>query len=384
MEDGKASDHGRNSGVPIVQPRLCDFSLYKGLIANTSSRILLSSNPTQDNSSTTEPHGKRIQKPSLTHPGREILEHEIEHSPGQEFFTIITDPDPDSDPESDHAIKVDESVSVWVDCDATDSIDPERACVFSMPSSVDSDDDSPSDKLVSCILVALGTDPVSVWLMYHYHIQEYCEVVNRWTNRLGEYQYQVFRSVEPKFASEIQDEFAELGDSSSYGNQYQDFRKLYTNEENMRPRRSKESFNQTEPLTQKVAHKHKLAFSDDESPSNSSDTSASSSSKITDHERVDFKLTANHESPPSSVHGNDDVSGDNHTSNDGGVDLALLAPDITVWHGIDSLDRKQVKVYLDSSHMWLDSSRRARTSTNEEKELFFKGKCIDIRALRFG
>lgn len=90
------------------------------------------------------------------------------------------------------------------------------------------------------VLLNLSTDPVSLWLMYNYHIMifDHTGDEKRWTNRLGEYHNKEFRGNygEPAFTSEVQDEFAGLGDISNYIHRYETFCKRYTNEDHMRPR----------------------------------------------------------------------------------------------------------------------------------------------------
>ncbi|KAL8710998.1 MAG: hypothetical protein Q9225_007200, partial [Loekoesia sp. 1 TL-2023] len=304
--------------------------------------------------------------------GFNLLEHDNDHPATGNPFTIISDPE--SNPNADHVIEnPDHDAEGGYYFNKIDHIDPERACVFSMKSSIGKGKDLPSDNMVPCIFMPLGwlreyetdksglptqtmkkrttyyivllnlsTDPVSMWLMYDYHILEYDDLgyEYRWTNRLGEYHDEQFieRYGEPAFTSEAHEEFAGFCDSSSHAHQYENFSKRYTNEEHMRPRGPTGDFT------------HAAGKGD-----------------------AGGKKWMN-------------IAGDTgYFGLSRAFDLAMLAPNISAWDAENGLDQKQVKMCLGGSHMRLGTSLRARGITKDEEDNFIagKGNRVDIRDLCF-
>lgn len=139
-------------------------------------------------------------------PDQNLLEHEEEGNPGYDFFTITWKP----------TSKPEETTNIFTTYEADDGAfvpvvtnpDMTQTRIFSMRSTA-------SDRPLPCVFVALGwlrerdlpsksegggmqttyyvvllnlsTDPVSVWLMFDYHLQADDVCLYRWTNRLGDY-----------------------------------------------------------------------------------------------------------------------------------------------------------------------------------------------------
>ena len=191
------------------------------------------------------------------------------------------------------------------------------------------------------VLLNLSTEPVSVWLMFDYHLEDFAEVRYRRTNRLGEYHNELFKhlagSMGPRSGPKLRDEFDEYEDSLI---QYERFRELYTNMEDMRPTAYREKLTEITGEISNIAHDGGNAVASGEPK----------------HENGYFGLPAL-------------------------FDLALLAPDATTWH-VDGLNQEQVKKCLDSSYFRLGSSLRARTAEDAEVQEL-QNKRIDIKALCF-
>ncbi|KAL8728423.1 MAG: hypothetical protein Q9166_005385 [cf. Caloplaca sp. 2 TL-2023] len=301
--------------------------------------------------------------------------------------------------------------------DAIDDVDPKRAQVFSMRSSTGNEETPVSAEVVPCVFIALGwlveresgkspileqasekkttnyvvllnltTEPVSVWLMYDYHMIDFLEEVIRWTNRLGEGEYynRLTRSgLEPSFTSEVPGAFAESGRTSGCIAQYKDFLKCYTNEDVMRHKGNKAS------STQSAADDSYL-HSDKGFPSKPSHTSDSPRGETTTRNLADDEPNMKEGTPPSSIGSNDHVLDHDQTGKGSGkgyfglaqpFDLALLAPDFNDWDPVEGLDQKLVKLCLDSTLMRLGSSLRVKSITDEEIKKLSLGKRVNIQAL---
>ncbi|KAL8719457.1 MAG: hypothetical protein Q9225_003546 [Loekoesia sp. 1 TL-2023] len=259
-----------------------------------------------------------------------------------QLFRIISYPDPDVDPDWEHFEVVPDEKShiskAYPNLSAQSS--HRQAQVFRMSSHAKDEYASSPGSPTSCVLALLGwlaerkiqdpkeqqvttyyqvllnlsTDPVSVWVMYNYHIFNW---PSRWTTRLGPYTNLLFKNPQVDYKPENSTQFLA---SERCPSDYISFRDDYTNVKDMLPKAQKEDV--TKAPDKALSH---LSATDE--PANNG-------------------LTENLEEP----------------SNEPGYfglrqrfDLALLAPDIKTWK-VDGLNPGQVKTCLESSHVRLGAS----------------------------
>ncbi|KAL8828969.1 MAG: hypothetical protein Q9170_006369 [Blastenia crenularia] len=157
------------------------------------------------------------------------------------------------------------------------------------------------------LLLNLSTDPVSVWIMYDYHIFSWPD---QWTNPLGPYTNELYRNPSTGPKSKSKDQFT--GYQSTSMAEYNELRKHYTNIELLRPVRDK-----------KV-------------PS----------------------IAMKTPTPPASPANKKDKVGNDKTGYFGlrrPFDLALLAPDVKYW-SINGFKPEEVKTCLYGSNVRLGAS----------------------------
>ncbi|KAL8653696.1 MAG: hypothetical protein Q9210_001946 [Variospora velana] len=139
-------------------------------------------------------------------PDQDLLEHEEEANPGYDFFTITWNPD--SNPEETTNIFTyeegggdDSVVPVVTDPDTfqtrvfsmrSKTLEAPLPCVFVAlgwlrEKDLPSISEGGMQTTYYVVLLNLSTDPVSVWLMFDYHLEADDECRFRWTNRLGDY-----------------------------------------------------------------------------------------------------------------------------------------------------------------------------------------------------
>lgn len=284
-------------------------------------------------------------------PSEQGLQHENDYSPIWHRLTIVSDPESDanstqryeyaSESEDDVAgdpepliDNLEHPVAFAMKPSRTEGLDQElEECVFIAlgwlveHEALAGRTESKKRTTNYMVLLNLSTNPISVWLIYDYHMQDFVETWYRWTNRLGDYHNGLMiNRGEERFVSEVQDEF-EVVDDSRKNARLDNFQKLYTNIEEMRP---KDGF----PLSPL--------------PSSHSPTST------TDDTKGYFGL------PP--------------------FDFALLASDIDAW-SVNGLDQKHVKQCLDGSSVRLGSSLRVKTANEKQTNSLCKER-IDISNLR--
>ncbi|KAL8904883.1 MAG: hypothetical protein Q9207_002978 [Kuettlingeria erythrocarpa] len=325
-------------------------------------------------------------------PTWQALHHDDEGNPGRCLFTIISDPT--MDPDGDHVVSDYDPDDLLQDPgDRIDRIAPGRACVFSMPVTPRGGSRNlPAAKLIPCVFVALGwlseheagkaekqtyyvvllnlsTDPISVWLMYDYHLREELECAVRWNNPINGYGNRLFidGDIGRGLASE----------RVSYLDRYKGFRKHYTNEEDMCP---KANHSQTTTPDHKSTRRPLV---DGESPAKRSQISSSSKESAGRDSDVESAL--------SPVADNDQIAGtlrntEHHdmcfSKSKRPFDLAMLAPDVDKWDLRNGLDSEEVKVCLHATSMRLGSSMRVRAATEDERDgLAAANEHVDLRAL---
>lgn len=330
-----------------------------------------------------------------------LLHHDDDEDPGGDVFTIISDPA--SDPNLDHVVR---DYKTWniTGADLIDRIAPERARVFSMPLSPAGSKDASAAERIPCVFVALGwlseheagkgwnvgdpstyyvillnlsTDPISVWLLYDYHMLEELDSTVRSTNRNDGDGTRLF--IDGDIGSIL------ASNSVGYLDRYKDFRKHYTNEEDMCP---KANPSQTTTPDHKNTHRPLV---DEESPSNRSQIS-SSSRESTDR---DSESSREVETPATtSVADDDEIAGTTPSTkhrdtccsgSDRPFDLAMLAPDVDKWDLDNGMDLEEVQVCLHATSMRLGSSLRVRAATQEELDrLSATNQRVNLRALCSG
>ncbi|KAI4179889.1 MAG: hypothetical protein LQ346_007096 [Caloplaca aetnensis] len=292
-------------------------------------------------------------------PDQNLLEHEEEGNPGYDFFTITWKP----------TSKPEETTNIFTTYEADDGAfvpvvtnpDMTQTRIFSMRSTA-------SDRPLPCVFVALGwlrerdlpsksegggmqttyyvvllnlsTDPVSVWLMFDYHLQADDVCLYRWTNRLGDYHN---RRWSPEFGKgALLPKSDDLFPGPPTADVVNRLRHLLHERSNRHRAFDTPSEHGAESVPQANGF-HKR------------DSSASSSQGSTLVDDAD-----NHHVPI-------DKLGKNDTGYFGlpRHDLALLAPDIMAWSG-QGFPAEQVVTCLRGTHVHLGSSLRARSATDEE------------------
>lgn len=276
-------------------------------------------------------------------PDHYVLNHD-NGDPGHDFFTIIWNPE--ANPEEIMNIRTYEGDSPGI----TDP-DMSQNRVLSMRSEA-------SGSLAPCIFVVLGclrekdlpvpisgarmhitnyvillnlsTDPVSVWLMFDYHIEDEAnDCYFRWTNRLGEYCNSKWPRKRGEPLPKLEDRFPPVptGDVT----RFRDFLGQYSN------------------LTGFTLPTQESSLIDDTVNNVPAD-------KVSKDEKGYFGLPRH--------------------------DLALLAPDIMSW-STQGFDAQQVYTCLRGTHVHLGSSLRAKTATDEEVQSMQQNR-INFKNLRFG
>lgn len=334
-------------------------------------------------------------------PTREVLHHDDEEDPGGGLFTIISDPT--LDPNLDHVVRGYEPTDMLclgTTGDRIDTITPDRARGFSMPLSPAGSNGASSTKWIPCVFIALGllsdrkageaadveaadvedgnnyhvillnlsTDPISVWLIYDYHMLEELDSTVRWTNRNDGDGNRLF------IDGDIYSGFANRRVSCL--NRYKGFRKHYTNEEDMCPKAN--HFQTTTPdhkstscplvEEESPAKRSQTSSSSRESADRDSDVESALSSVADDDERVGTLRNTKH---------HDMCCSDSKTP----FDLAMLAPDVDKWDLSNGLDPEEVRVCLHATSMRLGSSMRVRLATEDERNgLSAADKHVDLRA----
>lgn len=211
------------------------------------------------------------------------------------------------------------------------------------------------------VLLNLSTDPISIWLMYDYHILEELDSTVRWTNPNHGDGNRLFINgdIGCGLASK----------RVSYLDRYKGFRKHYTNEKDMSPKAN-------HPQTTTPDHKStRRPLVDEESPSTRSQGS-SSSRRSADR---DWEVSGDVESALSSVADDDEIAGTLRNTKHHDVccsdskrpfNLAMLAPDVDKWDLGNGLDSEELKVCLHTTSMRLGSSLRVRLATKEKQTAF--------------
>ncbi|KAL8942795.1 MAG: hypothetical protein Q9211_001249 [Gyalolechia sp. 1 TL-2023] len=186
------------------------------------------------------------------------------------------------------------------------------------------------------ILLNLSTDPVSVWVMYTYHIYDY---PYQWTNSIASYKNRLYNNARVDHKRKNPNPFCTYKSISPPAD-YKDFRKTYTNvEENPFPGRNETGNEGTIPATEGV-------------------------------DGTD--MNENCDAP--ATHGYFGLRRP--------FDLALLAPDISTWTA-DGFDPREIKECLYSSNIRLGASLQKESVDLRKKWGDILSDRVDIRGLRF-
>ncbi|KAL8720153.1 MAG: hypothetical protein Q9225_002941 [Loekoesia sp. 1 TL-2023] len=340
----------------------------------------------------------------------QMLQHDDDDEPGQDYFTVISDPA--SDPTCDHVADTDKDNDCKEYLDYIDNIPTGRERVFSMRP-INDETDPRSSSLTRCVFVALG------WLVEHEPIGQqktrkrttyYVVLLNLSTQPTSVWLMGLLQPAIPDYVDGAITE-APFGlnclDSSVTGataaaSNYQgceigDFRQIYTNMNEMRPKMDKQGDSNV-CNARNGAHYSASGFSEDReftSP-NRNDGSESSIPPISSSAESSYEKSS--DSSTTTIPGNaqrcslemgtSSVSEpESYTGGPQGYldhpypfDLAMLAKDINSWK-TDGLDPEHVVRCLRSTQVCLGSSLRARTTTNAEKAQL-KDKRISLEGLQ--
>ncbi|KAL8918616.1 MAG: hypothetical protein Q9208_007260 [Pyrenodesmia sp. 3 TL-2023] len=301
-------------------------------------------------------------------PSRDLLVHENNGDPGYDLFTITWNPEADPHETTPIFKYVHDGVDDSPVPRVTDP-DPSKSRLFSMEAKV-------SGAFLPCIFVALGwlrekdvaipgpvsegrtqttyyvvllnlsTDPVSVWLMFDYHIEDEDGDCFRWTNRLGDYHNHLCPS------------------------EFQNGMRLPRREDRFPP-------TPTENVTSLRDFFRQGSNLDNRDKSisqgNGFDKRDPSAAFSQGSNQVDDAV--NH--VPADKLGKDDTGYFGLPRQD----LALLAPDIMAWSD-QGFPAEQVITCLRGSHVHLGSSLRAQTATDEQVDRIKQNR-ISFKHLQF-
>ncbi|KAL8940380.1 MAG: hypothetical protein Q9216_002837 [Gyalolechia sp. 2 TL-2023] len=343
-------------------------------------------------------------------PSQDLLAHEEDGDPGSDLFTVTWSPG--SDPEQTKPI------FKWEGKRADDSLVPVVTAPDVSQSAVLSMRSKASEPFLPCVFVALGslrekdvpvsegrmqstyyvvllnlsTNPVSVWLMFDYHIENDDVILGRWTNRLGDYHdrgwVREFRN--GWLLPEREDRFPV---PSADPTPFRDFLHRHSNLGGPLLPAS-----EAHPAGHCPGEADSASIPQGDLPVSRQQRTCPSSNKHVvnvSHKRNSSDLTGLSQESTliEKTDGNNDnvrtqSAGKKPTTHSQGYfglprhDLALLAPDIMSWSP-EGFDAQQVHACLRGTHIHLGSSLRARTATEEEVDRIREDR-VSFEHLRFG
>ncbi|KAL8937671.1 MAG: hypothetical protein Q9211_003564 [Gyalolechia sp. 1 TL-2023] len=325
-------------------------------------------------------NGSKRYSVQITH---SLLDHEEDGGPDFQFFTIRWNKEADQGTEPYlYDIQEDDRgdfVPVVVSLDTIGSrtfalkTDKESVlpCIFVALGWLMEEGKEEGKKQTTNVVVVLNisTHPMSLWLMFDYHMADFCEMPIRWTNQLGDYKNRLYRNFEPAGVSGCRDVFKQYDGPSP--DKYQHCNTIRTGIPVMGCNGTSVQSADT-PSDRTLVDNHKelpedytakpsrdSALHDSaEDDQDSSWSAAATSSEITwlspDPAKRGFFGIPEH-------------------------DLVLLAPDIEAW-ATSGLDEGEVKLCIDKCHLLLGPTMRAQTATADQLEPI-KDKWIDLQSL---
>ncbi|KAL8750950.1 MAG: hypothetical protein Q9184_006236 [Pyrenodesmia sp. 2 TL-2023] len=289
-------------------------------------------------------------------PDRSLLEHEEDGNPGCDFFTITwtrgSDPDETTpifqyagDGADDSRVPVitaPDGPHVQVFSMRSEALQPPLPCVFVALGWLREKDMGAEERMQTTyyvVLLNLSTNPVSVWLLFDYHLEEDDGFPLRWTNRLGNYHNRgwVREFQEGKLLPKLDDHFpAPTGDINrvrQFLTQHSNLKAPFDhpNELGAKPMPQANGFHKRDPNASFSQGSTLVGDTDDHVPVRAD--------KLGKDATGYFGLPRH--------------------------DLALLAPDINSWSS-QGFPAEQVITCLRGSHVHLGSTLRAQTATDEQ------------------